>query len=397
MPPRLDPADMKVIQLYATGGEVDASDLSPEIDPSDDSISLPTNHVNGTTSNRVNGTTSNRVNGTTSSHVNGTTNRVNGTMSSASLSSASELTASISLASEFTAPDLPFPPLWPGGSLLLAWQLRAKRVLLIGGGAVAAGRLTNVLEADALVSLVSPANGLCAEVEYRIFHDPWARNRITYYDRAWFGEHDLDLDGGIDMVLSAVDDAAVSREVCQAARRRKIPVNVADVPPECDFYFGSQIRDGPLQVLVSTGGKGPKIANIVRRKIEVNLPRNCGQAIERVGELRRRLRVRAPGVGGEMGRRRMQWMVEVCDRWELEDLAQLEDADMDRLLDEGWEKGHVLSPEDVGKKTAANEEVKSFVGELSWNREGLASVLGATLGAAIVALVVFATKARTSK
>ncbi|KZT57093.1 siroheme synthase, partial [Calocera cornea HHB12733] len=228
-----------------------------------------------------------------------------------------------------------------GGSLLLAWQLHAKRVLVIGGGPVAASRLSNALEADALVSLVCPFSGLCPEVEYRIFHDSWARARITYYDRAWFGENDLDLDGGVDMVLSAVDDSTVSREVCQAARKRRVPVNVADVPPECDFYFGSQIRDGPLQVMVSTGGKGPKIANIVRRKIERGLPRDCGQAIERVGELRRRLRIRAPGTGGELGRRRMQWMSEVCELWELEDLAKLDERDMERLLDEGWGRGRV--------------------------------------------------------
>jgi len=294
-----------------------------------------------------------------------------------------------------SAPSTPFPALRPGGSLLLAWQLHAKRVLLVGGGVVAAGRLTNVLEADALVSLVCPASGLSPEVEYRIFHDPWSRTRITYYDRGWFGENDLDLDGGVDMVLTAIDDAQVSREVCQAARRRKTPVNVADVPPECDFYFGSQIRDGPLQVMVSTGGKGPKIANIIRRRMQASLPKNCGLAIERAGELRRRLRVRAPGVGGEIGRKRMQWMIEVCEQWDLEDLAQLEDADMDRLLDEGWERGHVLRPEDMGKRRKATTVKGSpLVDAFSLSRVELASVVGAAIGAGLAAFIVFARAAK---
>lgn len=36
-----------------------------------------------------------------------------------------------------------------GGSLLIAWQLKNKIVVLIGGGEVAAGRIVNLLNADA--------------------------------------------------------------------------------------------------------------------------------------------------------------------------------------------------------------------------------------------------------
>ena len=35
------------------------------------------------------------------------------------------------------APD--YPEIVPGGGLILAWQLRGKKVLLVGGGMVAAG------------------------------------------------------------------------------------------------------------------------------------------------------------------------------------------------------------------------------------------------------------------
>jgi precorrin-2 dehydrogenase/sirohydrochlorin ferrochelatase len=77
------------------------------------------------------------------------------------------------------------------------------------------------------------------------------------------------------------------------------------VPPECDFYFGSVHRDGPLQIMVSTNGNGPKLANIVRRQIAANLPNNIGAAIQRVGLLRKKLRKVAPNI--EEGPKRMQW------------------------------------------------------------------------------------------
>lgn len=78
-------------------------------------------------------------------------------------------------------------------------------------------------------------------------------------------------------------------------------------PPECDFYFGSVHRDGPLQIMVSTNGNGPKLASIVRKQIAAGLPPNVGAAIQKVGALRRKLRKIAPNI--EEGPKRMQWYV----------------------------------------------------------------------------------------
>ncbi|KDQ13191.1 hypothetical protein BOTBODRAFT_84978, partial [Botryobasidium botryosum FD-172 SS1] len=220
-----------------------------------------------------------------------------------------------------------------GASLLLAWQIRNKRVLLVGGGPVAAGRLTWVLASDALVTLVAPAP-LHPEIHYRVFEDPATSPSITYHPRKFI---DADLDG-VDMVLTAIDDVSTSHRICKMARAKKIPVNVADVPPECDFYFGSHYRNGPLQVLVSTGGKGPKLANLIRRRIEELLPADLGEAVEKVGKLRTELRKRAPGhAGGDVSKRRMGWMVRVCDEWSLEELSTMDDKMIIALLDRGWE------------------------------------------------------------
>ena len=88
------------------------------------------------------------------------------------------------------------------------------------------------------------------------------------------------------MVLTAIDDNPLSRTVCEMCREARVPVNVADVPPECDFYFGAQLRRGPLQVMVSTGGQGPKIGAMVRDIILRALPDDTEVAIEGVGSLR---------------------------------------------------------------------------------------------------------------
>ncbi|KAF8337506.1 putative NAD(P)-binding-domain-containing protein, partial [Cantharellus anzutake] len=229
------------------------------------------------------------------------------------------------------------------GSLLLAWQLRGERVLIVGGGEVASTRLAKVLEADANVTLVAPSESLHPEIRYRIFSDPFTSKKITYHDRNFNGGGgggDLE---GVDMVLTAIDDVEISRSIYEHAHARKIPTNVADIPPSCDFYFGAQLRSGPLQVMVSTNGKGPKIASMVRDSIQghvvtISGSGGIGEIVEKVGMLRERLRERAPGVGGEVSKKRMKWMVDLCNTWTLEELGLLDDRIMDTLLDEGWEK-----------------------------------------------------------
>ncbi|KAK0536425.1 Bifunctional dehydrogenase and ferrochelatase [Tilletia horrida] len=243
-----------------------------------------------------------------------------------------------------------YPAIVPGGYLCIAYVLKGKRVLIVGGGPVAAGRLVNVKDADAHVTVICPSSGLNGEMKYRL-----ARGEIDeYHDRLFGGESELDLpedeeddrgkeksDGSsffprrarYDLVLTATDDIALSRAICEMCRARRIPVNVADVPPECDFYFGSLIRRGALQVMVSTGGKGPKIANQVRTRLERALPPELAGAIANVGALRARLRSVAPAPAE--GGRRMRWMIEVCERWTWRELARMEEGDMAVIL-ENW-------------------------------------------------------------
>ena len=104
------------------------------------------------------------------------------------------------------------------------------------------------------------------------------------------------------MVLTAIDDDEESLRIWRDTKAVKIPVNVAVLPPNCDIYFGSSlVRRGPLQIMASTNGRGPKIASLVRDKIEEALADHIEAAIENAGKLRVRLREKAFGVGGTLG------------------------------------------------------------------------------------------------
>ncbi|KAI7764760.1 hypothetical protein LZL87_003965 [Fusarium oxysporum] len=234
--------------------------------------------------------------------------------SSASASASASSSASIAMAKTY-------PPVQPGGSLILAWQIKHKKVLVVGGGEVAAGRILNCLNADANVTVVCPKSGLNDEVAYRI-----SEGQVAHVDRV-FEPEDLD---GASMVLVAIDDPAASTVIWKLCKERRIPANIADVPPECDFYFGSIHRDGPLQIMVSTNGKGPRLAAAIRQFIAKQLPKNAGNAIETIGELRLRLRKMAPKP--EDGPKRMLWMSKVSDTYKWDEMCGLTDEDMDNLL-----------------------------------------------------------------
>lgn len=196
-------------------------------------------------------------------------------------------------------------------------------------------------DADAHLTVMCPRSGLGAEMKHRIFEEKVVD---AYLDQTFSVENGDALVEGYDMILTAIDDSDLSRSICELARRHKIPVNVADVPPECDFYFGSLIRRGPLQVMVSTGGKGPRIAASTRATIERALPENIGPAIEKVGQLRAMLRKRAPDQ--KQGPKRMRWMIDVCDAWTVDELATMTPHEMDQIL-EGWEAGKIKNARQV--------------------------------------------------
>lgn len=230
-----------------------------------------------------------------------------------------------------------------GGSLLIAWQLRNKNVLIVGGGEVASQRIESILTADATITVLSPEKGLHPQT--RRFIELRA-DRITYHDRPFQGPEELN---DKDMVLTALDDNDLSRRIVEMSRERRIPVNAADIPDLCDFYFGAQIRDGPLQIMISTNGNGPRMAALIKARLQKSLSGLEGEAITKVGQLRNKLKERAPGVGGQLGRQRMKWMTALCNSWDMEDFTILDDVMMKKLLDEGWNKDqHVPTLQEMG-------------------------------------------------
>lgn len=208
------------------------------------------------------------------------------------------------------------------------------------------------------MTVVCPRAGLNEEVAYRV-----ERGQVNHIDRI-FLPLDLEPDKNVAMVLTAIDDPEASTRIWKYCKKLKVPANIADVPPECDFYFGSVHRDGPLQIMVSTNGNGPRLAAAIRRQIGEMLPMGTGDSIKKVGEVRRKLRKVAPGKSTRDINKRMGWMSEVCDKWSTDDFNAMDEEDMHALV-EYYGTGRVPSFEEIRIKPR-EDVVWEFDGSFGW-------------------------------
>lgn len=223
--------------------------------------------------------------------------------------------------------NIKYAPIQGGGSLVIAYQVANKNILIVGGGNVAAQRIVSLKIADALVTIVSPEEGLHPEVKYRI-----ENGEVSWKNRN-FQDDDLDK---ADMVLTALDDHDESLRIGHLCREKRIPVNVADVPPMCDFYFMSQHRDGPLQIAVSTNGQGPKMANMIRVTAAKALPEDMGATIEKMGKLRAKVREWEPEM--KNSGKRMTWVTKVCEKWGMKGMGRLNELKTKEQEEAAFEK-----------------------------------------------------------
>ncbi|MGB8926276.1 MAG: siroheme synthase CysG [Pantoea agglomerans] len=158
-------------------------------------------------------------------------------------------------------------------------RLQGRRCLLVGAGDVAERKARLLLEAGAelLVGALdcSPAFRQWAQQE-TITLLPGA------FDPRWLT--------GCWLVVAATSDDAVNQQVAEAAEKRQIFCNLVDAPQQASAIMPSIIDRSPLMVAVSSGGRAPVLARLLREKLEAMLPQHLGQLAQLAGTLRARVK-----------------------------------------------------------------------------------------------------------
>ncbi|HUP91463.1 MAG TPA: siroheme synthase CysG [Solimonas sp.] len=170
---------------------------------------------------------------------------------------------------------------WPFYPVFL--RLRGARVLIVGGGEVAARKVRLLLRAQAQVELVAPQ--LAAELQAAAAAGA-VRHLGATFDPAQVR--------GCRLVVAATDDAALNRRVAAAADAANVPVNVVDDPEPSSFITPSIVDRSPLLVAISTGGAAPVLARRLRERIEGLLPATYGRVAGFMQRLRAGVQARLP-------------------------------------------------------------------------------------------------------
>jgi uroporphyrin-III C-methyltransferase/precorrin-2 dehydrogenase/sirohydrochlorin ferrochelatase len=155
-------------------------------------------------------------------------------------------------------------------------KLDSRDCLLVGAGTVALEKIGTLLATGLRLRIVAPE----ANPEIRRIA---AEGAIKWIEKR-FEPSDLD---GMFLVIAATNDPEVNQAVYHAAMEKRILCNSVDDVPNCDFYFGSVVSRGDLQIAISTSGQSPAVAQRLRREIDEQLPQDLGPWLESLGNLRR--------------------------------------------------------------------------------------------------------------
>ena len=155
-------------------------------------------------------------------------------------------------------------------------KLSGLPVLMVGGGTVATSKLETLLSTGAAVTVVAPAiSGTIRQAG------------VALVERAFV---ESDLEGQWLIVAAATPE--VNAAVARAAALRHVFVNAVDDPPNATAYLGGVVRRGSATIAISTSGRAPALAGLLREGLDEWLP--ADEALEdwfaQSDELKRRWR-----------------------------------------------------------------------------------------------------------
>lgn len=137
-------------------------------------------------------------------------------------------------------------------------DVKGKHCLVVGGGDVSFRKSSLLVQAGALVTIVSP----------EIAPDFSSLAGITHiadrYNASYLAGHTL--------VIAATDEQQTNELVSKEAKQQNIPVNVVDCPALCSFIVPSILDRSPIVVAFSSGGASPVLIRMLRGKLEAMIP-----------------------------------------------------------------------------------------------------------------------------
>jgi uroporphyrin-III C-methyltransferase/precorrin-2 dehydrogenase/sirohydrochlorin ferrochelatase len=164
--------------------------------------------------------------------------------------------------------------------------------LVVGGGAVAARKTQQLLNAGAKVFVVAP------EIQSSL-NELKKAEKIQHIEQEYHEQHLQ----GMSLVIAATDNSELNNSIAGQAKQKNILVNVVDKPESGTFIMPSVIDRNPVTIAISTGGASPVLARMLRARLETLIPAGYGKLATLIGRFRDKVKQQFP----EIKQRRRFW------------------------------------------------------------------------------------------
>ncbi|MGP5061319.1 siroheme synthase CysG [Psychrobacter celer] len=174
----------------------------------------------------------------------------------------------------------------------LFFKLENRKVLIVGGGDVALRKADLLSRAGAAITIVAPS--ICDELHALLSDE---KHTLIYenYNKKYMQ--------GARVIIAGTDDEALNHQIHADATALNIPVNVVDTPHLCDFIFPAIVDRNPIVIGISSNGKAPVLARLLRARLETLIPQGYGKLAKLAGEFRSEVKNKIPTLTG----RRQFW------------------------------------------------------------------------------------------
>ena len=157
-------------------------------------------------------------------------------------------------------------------------ELSGRRVVVIGGGAVAVRKVQTLLAAGARLVIVSKdadetLTALCQGAKAELIKSKYSKDYLV----------------GAVLAIAATNDHKLNKQIYKDCQELEILCNVVDAPELCDFLVPAVVKRGDLQIAVGTGGSCPAYAGHLRNKLERIFTDKHGEFLAELETFRKRI------------------------------------------------------------------------------------------------------------
>ncbi len=169
-------------------------------------------------------------------------------------------------------------------------NIKNQHCLIVGGGSVAARKADLFIQSGAIVTVIAPK--LKTEMKFHL------SNGKIIWEMGAFSVGGMKYLPSFKYVICATDNQAVNQAVYQYCQQNNIPVNVADQTELCDFILPAIVDRNPMTIAISTGGRSPVLARIMKARLETMIPTGFSQLADLVGRYRQKVKDTIPSLDG---------------------------------------------------------------------------------------------------